>query len=701
MFQLEGSKLKDYTKGFRGVKFYSQGCLLPKGSRVSFDFSELEGVNGQVCQIEICRVSGNGKFQVSSNGDQFNHSALSKSSTIFDIPLGSQPQIEILRTSEGLGDILLERVKIEKVTPVSMPDWKSIINKFDRYRCLKLSRGRLFASSGGYIEDKGLITEVETQPPGVFKRDSGRLVFPESCEITKLILKPSHKKETSAPFPNRKPPTPIKAPQEPSQSVSKRSDYSLPDSSQRSGSELRDAIRSHILFDSNQVGFSKFITKNSREIKVIKSLGKKILSLKKGAALSIPMSVLKPNTDYIITVYGKVLSGNGKLQVGLSGKSNFPHQPKVLQLSQNNASRCVYLTSDGMEGQKLHLMRAVASCSGEILIDRIILVKDVNAPKGRFLEELDYALSGKRTLPTAGPLPQPEKAYQVSDLVSTQTLDWVAQNAKIHAKYYVETPDPQADKTLKCNFTVTTTSGMSWVNRIQRVYPQLGVGQGGVASLSQAGRIKPAPIIWLDVFDELSDKDVKELSKAVKVISPSEDNVEVLKERLAETRVEFGAKPLPLPQEEVVSLFEDKQYIAVIYRDGNLISDLVTNWDSTLPPLVLLGCRGSFPEWVIPVHEYQKYSELAFMLKKARCVVDLPKRSFQSSLLNLSLFGMGKKVVTTNKYYRDNSQVSWVTPEDDLRESVIGAQGPDVQVDPKQFNRQQRKALDLLISKSS
>jgi len=75
---------------------------------------------------------------------------------------------------------------------------------------------------------------------------------------------------------------------------------------------------------------------------------------------------------------------------------------------------------------------------------------------------------------------------------------------------------------------------------------------------------------------------------------------------------------------------------------------LLNTWDDSLPKLVIVGARGKYPNFVIPVNEYYPYQKLLFLMNKARFIIDLPGNcDYNSSFLHLAS-EIGKTVVSTN-----------------------------------------------------
>jgi len=164
--EIARDKIKKYVSSSRSVTFSPEGCKMrSKQGRVEFDFSQL---NQDRIYIHAKRDSGNGKITIS--GEEF--IVRSRTYQTFDIEIDGK--VEISRPAGSTGDVVLlgftfleDKVGENAVTH----NWKDLISKCGKYGCLRTVKGRLFASSGGFIENASIIERIETNPPNAFVVD--------------------------------------------------------------------------------------------------------------------------------------------------------------------------------------------------------------------------------------------------------------------------------------------------------------------------------------------------------------------------------------------------------------------------------------------------------------------------------------------------------------------------------------------------
>jgi hypothetical protein len=623
---------------------------MPKAGKITFNFSDFQNVT--YCKLRLRRISGNGKLIVTVNNKP-KTVVVAARNLVYSVDLSEDKQVEISRPPDSLGEVLITSIAFDsdgvKEPQVSI-NWKQLISNCGKYTCLRLIKGRLYASTGGLIERGDKIRRIETDPPMSYKHEGGKIVFKNSCEITHLSLAgPAEPIQQSKQlFVERLPPQQIEVAQ--NEPPTPREVIARPGAPRPAPTHVVDGslagLEDDVVFDTNTISIYKIVTVRSKVVKAIKSLGKEYLLLKPGAHFSIPISRLEPTKNYIAIMYGKSINGNGKMRIGLSSGDHYYGDIKEILFGKGANSKYISVNSDrGTPGQaqRLHLMLPAEVCTGEVLISRIVIINNI-----------DIHNSGRQryNVGVARERPQIQSDGTFNLAISESSTDEYYRAAKKYARYYPQAMDNVADQVFKGSVAIASDSGMAWFHKMKTMFPGIRLDKGkdsaGI-SMSQSGFIKKKDHVWLDATDEIHTQDIKDLQDSKMVFSPSIKNCQQLRDMLPSgIDVELMRKPLPWVTSKPIPLFEKMEYVVAINRSPESTSMIVAAWTEKLPKLVILGVRGNFPNYVIPTNEYLQFSQMVFMLTNAKCVIDLPPiTDYESSMLALTE-AVGTPAVTTN-----------------------------------------------------
>lgn len=647
--EISPGEFKKYISSSKSVNLMPNGCkMLPRAGKVTFNFSDFNNVTS--CKLRFTKQSGNGKVVITVGNKP--KSIIVPNNLVQNINLSDDKKVEISRPPDSVGEVLITSIAFDSDgvrEPQVSINWKQLIGNCGKYACLRLIKGRLFASAGGFIERGDKVQRIITDPPMSYKYDGKKLVFKNSCEIRHLELSDnSAKPQTKQPFVERQAPQKIEV----AQSEAPPPRVAVPTGKPRPApTHIVDGslagIESDVVFDSNTTKFYKMVTVRSKIIKAIKSLGKDYLLLKPGAHFSFPIINLEPTKHYICILYGRSINGNGKMRVGLSSEEHYYGDIREVHFGNGMNSRYVSVNSDrGTKGdsQRLHLMLPAEVCTGEVMINRIVIINNI-----------DIHNSGRKRYDSGPATIRPKiNSDGTFDLaITNRSADQHYMSMKKYARFYPQEKDKQADQFFQGSVAVSSSSGMNWFNKMKTMFPGIWLERGkdkkGI-SISQSGFIKKKDNIWLDATDKILNRDVKVLREAKVVYSPSTRNCQQLSELLMDSgvNVEVLRKPLPWIISQKVPLFNNLEYVVAFDRSDEATSMIVDAWNDKLPKLVLIGARGSFPDFVIPTNEYLKFSQLTYILENAKCVIDLPAvRDYESSFLALCK-AIGTPAVTTN-----------------------------------------------------
>lgn len=723
---ISGGELREYVTSYRSVTFTNDGCRLrKKRGRVEFDFSWY-GVTR--ISIHLQRVSGNGKVIVS--GQEFDVG--SKVRQTFDID--TDGCFDICRPMNSTGDVVLLGFTFsadKESESIVTIDWKDIIRRCGKYSCLRLVKGKLFASTGGYIEGN-IITKVETDPPDSAIIDSEKVYFSRSCEITSISLSPVEaglapsEQNTNDIYVSRNPPTPINVPQpdgtkravgpNTKQRNVKQEPEPAPEPPAPEQDHRLPNFDDHILYDSSSVrNFKQFSTGSL--IKQVRSNNKSYLIIKQNGRTRAAISSLKANKSYICIINGKKLNGNGRLYVGASIDDYFTGQPAEAMFGGHFENRFIQIrTGQGAPNsqQKLHLEMPERYCSGEVLIQRVIIVEDLGIDNAR------VAIEGKRYVPPSE-VQRPESPDVLSGFnMDVREKDKVYATAKRYAFYPSIPGATPINKDIKGTIVSNNVSGIVWSSRIKPLLKNVRIGDlktevsNDVLLVSHLSRLRPAKRIWIEPFEfeaTISASDAKAINSAEVILSPSLSNVQSLQGEFKNKRIELANRPLPWVQPQPEKFFHNKSFVLTFERDRKNMKQLFRVWSEDLPTLVVVGARGRYPGFVIPLNEYYPYRKLLYLMKHAQFIIDLPETCHYNSSILLLANAMGKTMLSTNWYVLDKPNGMFVvrnhesngrfTPTDTvLRQEIDKAMKLSVGEinDMSNYNAEFLKHMELLFS---
>lgn len=368
--ELLGQELQTIST-YRSCRTIQDGIVIEPNGKLTFDLSSYPG--GNLLSIRAKRISGNGKITI----DSIEKNIYSKISETIDIPINSY-KIELTR-SKAMGEICILEATIclqEESESVADTKWKSIIAKCEKYYCLQLVGSKLFAASGAFIETKSNDFEIETNPPNMFRPKNNKIEFLGPCEITKLIITNSEKTSSTSLniFNTIDAPIPIVAPDPlPIAAVSYRINKNDKIPSLSPSTPLINKTNMFI-YDSNLVHEFNVMKPKGKNYNHIKSNGHTYLVVMKGGTYQINLSDISMNTDYMVTIYGKKLNGNGKLTIKVTDPENgallFSNQ---IIIEGNVENTLVKVNSGSIIGPRILNISMGDDSSGEVLISRILV----------------------------------------------------------------------------------------------------------------------------------------------------------------------------------------------------------------------------------------------------------------------------------------------------------------------------------------
>ena len=640
---IASDKIKDYTSLSRDCTFQRDGIKIgPRRGKITIDLIEFRATK---CDLHFKRISGNGKVLIKS-GESLDVIVGSKKSQTFSIDVDDL--IEITRVN-GAGEVVLLGITVYS-SEESMPDWRDIIKKCGKYKCVRMVDSRLFASSGGFIEDNNAIKKITTSPSGMFAREGNRIKFLGSCEITNIDIDGPTPMSVSSPYVDRNAPTPNIAPpgNKPINSIK------IPNIPNQSPfpprrKDAQEYMNSNIVFNSTALkAFDKYHKIKNKLLKPIRSNNKTYLLLRKGGKCSISISQLQNNTEYIIVIKAKKLNGNGKMFLTLATQENeFTDMVEEL-FNVNFKNIYVMLKTKISPYGKFHKLNMAMgdNSSGEILIEEITIVENIGLHRTRgLIEHGFYNLNHQGPSLTSG------------STISTDS-DLVDDACKISKKYarYIPINADSEVLTKAGSIATTTTSGMNWLCKVDKLLPDMHIIKNietthhDTLIISKMGALIPCKKVWIDAFieSEMTDNNISILNTADHIFSPSIINVQLLKSKLPNIKIDYSMRPIPYITPKEISFFKSKEFVLCFHRSSESTLRILESWKPHFPILVLVGGRGLFPDNIIPINEYMPYDQILYLISKCKFIVDIPTCiNYDSALLNLA-YHMGVPIISSN-----------------------------------------------------
>ena len=177
------------------------------------------------------------------------------------------------------------------------------------------------------------------------------------------------------------------------------------------------------------------------------------------------------------------------------------------------------------------------------------------------------------------------------------------------------------DSTMSGTIMTNNVSGVVWASRVKSMIKHIRIGnlKSEVVNesllISHLGHLRPANRIWIDPFEfgaNINEQDTMAINRAHKVMSPSLSNAQYLRSKFENKKIEQAHLPLPWVEPEADEIFQKLDFVLVFERDRSGLNKLLDVWNNSLPKLVVMGARGRYPDFVIPLNEYYPYRKLLF-----------------------------------------------------------------------------------------
>jgi hypothetical protein len=630
--EIPGSEIKNYIKSVKSCRGGNTYELEAKFGVLALQFSDLD-VDEAI--ISFRRKSGNGLVIAVSGPHLKDVQISSKVNQQVGISLDSSKVLNIKRPFRSRGSVEVKSIALWNNHFMMEVDWSSVLKKCHEHTCLRLVDGKLMASEGAMIAADA-ISNVVTQPANMFTLSEGTVVFLGSCEIRDITVDGVG---TDIPKENymrhhleKEPPVLIPEPSKDSGAVQP---------TERPVRKIPEETRGHssrLLYDSQNMGFNSSFGNSGVRV------SDNHIVLGGRGEYKIPARFVNINSNYVLVVEAANLRGNGKMSVEIAPGTVVSDSNTILVTQQKKAyNKTVRSSSDNSCLHNVVIGRHL-SATGDISVSRVMVLADFDRSY-QIPENLRF-----NQLPSGAPMPYQALFHDSMLHVSRVVDDDVLINSRRYARHR-SLHNPPRIVSHRATIRVHTASGMSWLSKAQPLVPGLEPTDkpGADLCIGTAGALSEAARIYLEEFkpDELSEADIKKLSKAKKVMSPSSGNVEWLTGILPEG-IEISHVPRLWPYVEPKKLVPVSDYMVTFNRDPKVTSYLIDSLNGLVPNLVVLGARGKYPSWVVPVNEYLGYHNLMHVLCNARCVVDVPPvYDYTSAALHL-VQAAGIPVVSSN-----------------------------------------------------
>ena len=541
--------------------------------------------------------------------------------------------------------------------------WKHKLLKCKAHGGLRVIGNRLFAASGGYIT-KEAISNITTRPPNAFKIDKDNIRFHMSCEIVGFDLSENY----NQPVEVKPPPEPMFISREqPSPIISVLTPKLNMDSNIMNDQNTQDQIYkfNYTIYDSDiSKGFKSYSlgTKN-KLVKTITSNGKDYLTIKRLGILSLPMSMICPNKDYTIVLTMKLLSGNGKISVGMFCGNSNPSYVSLLADRTFKDSRINIKTGQQIyPGEFFKFNIAMLEDSfGEILVSRLVIIENNISTQYINTNSIPLAIQG-----TVSSLPNIQLNSNANINVSGLNADLVKENTKRAAIIYADKTAPDSSFDIDATVEPLTYSARQWVGKINSVVKGLKVVDK-TNQLENVEKINSEPSLVIGSLGNLkvckrvfieewnirqtpSETDKQILSQCETIITPSFVNLHILKQILSNKNI--ISLPRFWPAYLVVPNVSEKYYL--YFEKFSKITDmLIASWKDTYSKLYIVGSTVDIMNKsnIQHISEYLPYSELLSYIFGATAIINLSyNNNYMSGIDNLAIHSK-LNLITNNLAY--------------------------------------------------
>lgn len=650
IFSIDSASLSKFVASSRSCHFGQVCELEAKFGQVVFDFSS---ISAEYCMVHTRRQSGNGIVSISVGEHNFEQSILSKLKHSIKIDLSYGKRIEIFRPHRSRGNIEiygidfynnLDNLHIKQ----NNIDWSNILRSCKEYKCIKISdNNRLFASEGGEIIANQIINIV-SDPPNMFKiyDNNTKIKFLGPCEVLQLNI--------SADGINRIQPL------YPHFNTTINNNVLIPNISS-SNIEAQNILRQKMNSDPRPI----FDSAESISLKLLKKedfedVGGAVL-LKHRGRITIPVSNLKKEHEYIVIVEANKKSGNGKLCAWIEPLET-PKSSLIFASGHRKTIRMTVLNgSNTTDQQQFVVVGRPDSATGDLVIYRIIIIEGTN------IEHVISALVNTSI--------KSQSYTQSTKPVTVTDDDQIFANLKKYARYSSSSEPPIMFEKLTGYFGATSMSGLKWLNKVGKFIPNIKPAESGKQPVdllfATIDNLIPAKNIYLEEYDNLHNIDI--LSQAKRVYTPSFDNWIELKERLS-SEIIYCAKPWPYVSPQELRHI-NTNFILLINRNEKITQSIVelykqNNW----PKPVILNARNNFNNDVYLTNDYLPYDNLIWLIENAMCVVDFDYvKNVKSSVMDTAL-ALGTPVVSNNWHVREKLNAVFALSDDWIDKGTIPSQ---------------------------
>jgi len=638
---ISAQELKTYVSSHKLCNFITDGCILkPRNSMLLLDFSSVSNCDSE-CTLQFKRRSGNGRMVIRSNGTASRATARAITVQGVKTPLGENKQVEILRVMDCSGDLILCGVNFDKAKkPQPAPaqteptiilpqeaEWNTILKFCKGSKGLKISNDILYASEGAVLNDAAKISQVETEPPNVTKREGKKLKFIYPCQVLSIVINDDSYIKDEKYVHLHHPTTVVSV---------------LPRITERSPPVESRRITIKNIYDSK--GLDLYQTAHKRDD--IERTDNGIL-MKRNGRFCIPISQLSSHMLYtlVITLYKP--NGNGKLNLSFMDKEGGYKDTVTIVAPQTLQEVTTHLHSGSSNGKSvLQFHRLSKVAVGNVLIQRIQIVNAV--PAQHFVE-----LSVNVDHTTKTPPPRKSLLRKTSDY----SLNCVNEDIKSAFKHYaVLEPSKYKGEVadISCPMQIVGSSAEQWFNKISPIFPKITNRHDANIAVCSVADLVESTVVWIEEFDHnVGTERLSKLSSANVVCTPSLVNMFFLKRCFPEKNIQLQHRPWPTlgPRKK-----DEKDYFIYFEKDSVVTNLLLNLWKKNYGTLYMVGIRKSVPDYVRYISEYEPYPELYKKIAGARGVIDIhPNSHYISGILELAK-ALGIPIITNNHKYISYTQ---------------------------------------------
>ena len=543
---------------------------------------------------------------------------------------------------------------------------KEIIKKIVEYKNVRFINDRMFVAENGYLKFNHKVNSVLTEPKNKFLINNDEVKFLGSCEVLRIEVEgsdnntdPSKNLFTHLQVKPLENIDNIKIINSDPVTENKNDNLNLTQEKQISNPVEKKYVT---ILDTDIIDLYKLNLNNyKRGVSVVKNSQSNNIMMGPRTSTFINLNSILPNTEYLFSIDGERLRGNGKFKIGFS-QNNL----KEIIFNERSSNFRFTIKTGNEKNDSVILLRPDSSL-GSINIRRIV-ISEANSNIKINNEEVINNI--KLTPPISLSNNKNNIIIKNDDIKSTvnneifkKNNDQISYSSKNNSILLKEKFNPNIIFDLNFTIAPLTVSSKKWINKILPFFPNVKIYNKifNFKNIDKSNKIDLSicsienVILSENIFLEewvgeiQNSETINILNKSKRVFVNSVLNELELNNKLNGPQILRSSKIWPaLPIKD--KLLEG-DYILYFEKDENITKQLLEFFNHSLNNFVVIGSRLKLPNNIIQYSEYEDYEKINNLIYNAYCLLDVSvNNNYKSAILDLAK-NYNIKIITNNYHY--------------------------------------------------